>query len=317
MTKPSYLVNLSLLSNGLDFINCGLSELKEFEKDSDNVRVKYAILHIHAGVELLLKERLRREHWCLVFENEPSKSQYEKGDFQSVGMKKCIERLKNICNIDLSDGSDDRFNDLRILRNGIEHYSASYNVMHFSNKIANALSSMIDFVNNHLSPEDFQPTDKRLFDEIKDKLNDLSLYIEQRVKDIQSRLAESKTESVICPSCKQKTAIIDNGLTCLLCEYKISDPENAADEYLSEVVGLSEYQCVKDGDMWPVYECPYCEANAFIMADGENVCFSCGKKVDTEDLGCCTECGQPYICRHEADIDLCENCISYKLSKDD
>ena len=55
----------------------------------------------------------------------------------------------------------------------------------------------------------------------------------------------------------------------------------------------------------------------FIMIDMENICFNCGEKVDTEDLGWCTECGQPYICRPEADIDLCENCISYKLSKDD
>jgi len=37
------------------------------EKGASLSDAKYAVLHLAAGVELLLKEQLRREHWALLF----------------------------------------------------------------------------------------------------------------------------------------------------------------------------------------------------------------------------------------------------------
>lgn len=355
MTKPNYLVNLSLLSNGLDFINCGLNELKEYEEDSDNVRIKYAVLHIHAGVELLLKERLRREHWSLVFDNEPSKAKYESGDFQSVGMTKCIDRLKTICDVPLSSREERRFKELREARNTIEHFNASYNVKALNAKIADALSSMIDFINTHLDPDDFQESDQDLFDEIKQSLSELTLYINQRMNDIRQRLAEigsevltcpvcnqraatfsedlnclfcghkhpglrqeisSATTVVVgCPKCKQEAAVTGDGLQCLFCGYEINDPETAADEYLSDYIGLSHYACAKDGEEWPQYECPSCSAEALVRTHEGNVCFSCGEEFNNDTLTYCTCCGQ-LISRYR-DISICDDCLDYKVNKND
>jgi hypothetical protein len=48
--------------------------------------LKYAVLHLQAATEVLLKVRLIREHWTLVFKN-PDKAtlvSYASGDFISI-----------------------------------------------------------------------------------------------------------------------------------------------------------------------------------------------------------------------------------------
>ena len=53
-----------LLENGLDFIASGLRYIARGETKSD---LKYGVLHLASGIELVLKERLRQEDWRLVF----------------------------------------------------------------------------------------------------------------------------------------------------------------------------------------------------------------------------------------------------------
>ena len=58
-----YQMNITLIENALDFI---LSAV-EWAKGDDDRSLKYAILNLSDGVELILKERLRRAHWSLLF----------------------------------------------------------------------------------------------------------------------------------------------------------------------------------------------------------------------------------------------------------
>lgn len=51
-----------LLENGLDFVVEALERLtKRSVQDRD---LKYGVLHLGAGIELVLKERLRLAHWA-------------------------------------------------------------------------------------------------------------------------------------------------------------------------------------------------------------------------------------------------------------
>ncbi len=65
-TKPKP-VKYELFENGLDFILSGLEHLST--KPLNKRAYKFGVLHLAAGIELILKERLRREHWSLLFEN--------------------------------------------------------------------------------------------------------------------------------------------------------------------------------------------------------------------------------------------------------
>jgi len=105
MVKNSKKDNLSLLENGLESIFSGIDNFINVEtvdmvfllkkdkrldtyneKKIDHKRIKYAVLHLFAGIELVLKERLRREHWSLIFEktDKANKLSLDKGDFVSV-----------------------------------------------------------------------------------------------------------------------------------------------------------------------------------------------------------------------------------------
>src|SRR6266568_2543373 len=69
-------LQLSLLGNALDYLENAVNRAAHVASRLDDPgttprrehrRWKYAVLHLEAGVELLLKARLSREHWSLVF----------------------------------------------------------------------------------------------------------------------------------------------------------------------------------------------------------------------------------------------------------
>ena len=63
-SKPG--VSFSLLENGLDFV---LSAVEHLGGNPSKRELKYAVLHLYSGAVLILKERLLREDWKLLFAN--------------------------------------------------------------------------------------------------------------------------------------------------------------------------------------------------------------------------------------------------------
>ena len=105
---------------------------------------------LSSGIEFLFKARLVREHWSLVFDDPgvASMSKFHQGDFQSVGAKQAIQRLKSVGRIDLDATSAQRVFDLR---NRVIHFApsatASAQVV-----LAAGLSFVATFLQEHLKP---------------------------------------------------------------------------------------------------------------------------------------------------------------------
>src|SRR2546426_9855541 len=57
-------VHFTLLENGLDFV---WSAVEHLSVATSKRELKYALLHLVSGIELILKERLRREDWKPLF----------------------------------------------------------------------------------------------------------------------------------------------------------------------------------------------------------------------------------------------------------
>ena len=114
-------LDFPLLKNGLDFIHSAISSLAGNPRESN---VKYAILHLCSGFELLFKERLRREHWILLFDkiDNADKQNYDAGNFTSANFDSCISRLEKICSIRFKEKNKVYFKKLRDKRNKIEHF---------------------------------------------------------------------------------------------------------------------------------------------------------------------------------------------------
>ena len=113
---------------------------------------KYSILNIFSGIELLLKEKLKQEHWSLVFEDvsKANKEKFLKGDFVSVNHGNIIKRLKGISNITVNDK---HINELRILRNQFEHFEAKMEILKCKEMIALSIREVIIFWEEYFSEE--------------------------------------------------------------------------------------------------------------------------------------------------------------------
>src|SRR5579862_1825648 len=93
-------IQLSMLENGLDFIASGLKHIAAPESKFD---LKYAVLHLSAGIELVLKDRLRREDWRLIFvdPDQATESSFKSGNFKSVSLWDCLKRLEKHCPVNV------------------------------------------------------------------------------------------------------------------------------------------------------------------------------------------------------------------------
>jgi hypothetical protein len=301
-------IEFTPLSNGLDFI---LTALEQLSGSADARRVKYGILHLSAGMELIFKERLRREHWSLVFDNieRANEKEYASGDFISVTFDKCLQRLCGISGIQISDEEIKRLNNLRKKRNRLEHFGITDSLMAVKAVASYALGIIIDFINDELSPLDAD--DAQTFEHIRELLGEFDKFVLDRWKEIKNEVESATTAVVECPRCSQEALVIDDGVHCLFCRYQEESATAAADTYITSVLGLNHYRTVKHGGRWPHYDCPSCSADAMVATDEEFICFGCGGQFESGEIGYCDTCGEPYFPGDDEDYEpMCSNCIT-------
>lgn len=332
--KEEKALKFSLLSNGLDFIASALEHLKdtpsyaldpEYKGKPSQRDLKYAVLHLCSGIELVLKERLQWEHWTLVFDNpaKANKEDFGTGDFTSVSFKDCIEKLVNICGVDISEKHKRTLLRFRDKRNRFEHFGIVDSAEAITASAAETLNFLVDFINSELHPEELKKEDSEALAEIRQKLGAFSKFVSKRTQTIKSELEKATTAVVTCPSCFVDAAILEDGANCLFCGYKES-AEAAASEYVSAVLGEDYYRVIKDGGEYPLYSCPQCESETLVdrgksgsqSPEEQFICFQCGTSWKEGVLDFCMECGQPYN-PGDGGMAICDTCFEYKVKSDD
>ncbi|MCU6732125.1 hypothetical protein [Diplocloster agilis] len=167
---------IPLLNNISDTFSTTVGELQLYldlfhdENMHDLYSIKQAIISLSNCMELLVKYRLLVEHWEFIFDdiNKAKECNFETGDFISVNFNRGIERLKNICNIDV----DKYFiysRELHKYRNKLVHFTLNDNL----NSILSNIISSIEEAHNFI-------------------FNEIIIYIEnyEAVKDIKNDLNE-------------------------------------------------------------------------------------------------------------------------------
>lgn len=106
----------SLVRNAIDFLQMSVKELEK--------QPKYSVIHFAMSVELFLKARLLREHWSLVVSKieKASLQAFRNGEFVSVTMDECLQRLGNIANDSLLTHEQECFRAIRDHRNKLVHF---------------------------------------------------------------------------------------------------------------------------------------------------------------------------------------------------
>jgi len=239
-------IELNLLDNGLDFIIEGLKPAsKIFWNNNSENTWKYSALNIFSGIELILKERLRQEHWSLIFDdvNNANENKLIKGDFISVSHNNVIKRLKGICNIRINDEPIDK---LRKIRNKFEHYEAKTDINTCKQVISNAIRELIIFWDENISEYSNREQNHKV-QIIKSITTEFDTYVENMLQK-QSEKINNITKNnqgilVNCYNCSNLSFMVykdkSKNFECFVCEINISREKFLRDIRESELKRLN------------------------------------------------------------------------------
>lgn len=277
----------SLLENALDYF----LSAAEYARKGDLRSLKYCTLHIAASVELLLKAKLFEEHWSLIFADvdKATEAALKSGDFKSADPQTVLDRLETIAKIAVSKEDRVLLDDLRKLRNCIQHFAVTTTEEQASSLVAKTANFLINFCHHELRKLPAQLKTK--LKEIKIQLGHFREYVDERLKAIKPDLEEASALTY-CPMCKQKTLRLGLGNpNCSFCSF-VTEAEELA-EAISET---------------PVEECAQCGENSLAFRlmtneDGYTICLSCG--FEEEWHSSCPRCGKLNVSGP-----ICEECAA-------
>lgn len=314
-------MNITLIENALDFI---LSAL-EHAKIGDDRNLKYAILHVSDGVELVLKEKLKREHWSLLFAdiNKANEAIFKSGAFKSVDFADCITRLETISLISLKAHTK-LLNTLRGVRNKLQHFEYNGTKDEVLAILVGTWAFVLDFIHDHLSDVIVSQADQ--IEKIKELMVSNASFVKDRLVNIQSDIDTFKTQSdavLQCPRCLQEALLIpgeDENPHCLFCRYTASANE-AVDDWRYEFLG---FKSPKEEFTNPdKHTCWECGNDTLIQQESGDmhppvpayVCFSCGSTFEYDEVDICDTCGNLYQMSDD-DWGMCSDCVERQMEND-
>ena len=173
-------LQLNLLDNALDYL---LSAAEAVHRDEGPRSLKEAVLHLGNGIELLVKARLARDHWTLIFSNTDQAS-YDKladAEFSSVDFPKAIARLEQIARVSVDKAVISHINSLRKLRNRLTHYTATLDSAQTKSLVAKSMAICVEFCEQQ---DMATPDSESKLGEIYLNLVELQEFVNERLKTI-------------------------------------------------------------------------------------------------------------------------------------
>ncbi|MFF4323282.1 hypothetical protein [Streptomyces sp. NPDC001568] len=240
---PGSEVRFPPLQNGLDYL---LSVTEYLTAGAERVSardLKDAVLHLAAAAEVLLKHRLRLEHWSLVFA-DPAKarrSELEAGTLNSCTPRETVERLQNIVGIDISAQNARLLAKLAGERNALQHFGLTTTARAIESRAGEVLDFLVAFLDQELVPaldgEEFNQTMIDM-ERIRGGLAQIQGYTNKRMQRLNAELRSAEDRLLRCPDCRQWTLhIATPGVVgCHFC-HRIHDPIHAAAAYAVEILG--------------------------------------------------------------------------------
>jgi len=256
----------SLLSNAHDF----MLSATDYAKSKNSNDWKYAILSLAAGIELVLKARLALEHWALLFDkiDNASEGKLKSGDFNSINFPTSISRLENISKVCLPESLKKTFENIRKIRNKINHFHFNFNEFDVKSLVAAGINGFIEFYNEFLVKSGFG--DESFSHSLSKILLKFKEFVSVRMKSLRAQLDTSNRPRTWyfyeCSNCLQDaTVLIEHKAKCLFCrsEDLVKD--------IAEVISING----------KVEVCPNCKEDSVVLHSSEKdkdywECISCG-----------------------------------------
>ncbi|MFE1384223.1 CHY zinc finger protein [Streptomyces sp. NPDC058740] len=276
-------VDFGPVENGVDYLRSVVSHLG-WAKEPNPRDLKYAVLHLQAAVEVLLKARLQLEHWSLVFKDPglATRQRFESGDFESCTTTAALARLKEIAGVAVDDKAAKSLAILAKWRNALQHYGLKAQSRAVEARAVQVLDFLLAFVHNQLMPalpeDQARHLDKELT-YLRQQVLKVRTYSETRLKRLTGELAEHQARTVKCPQCGEWAVVVGEGwvrLSCRFCHTSWDDPAVLLIYYVL-------HHQVEPADVSEV--CPACDEPGLLAGctriaakpgDDVTLCFSCG-----------------------------------------
>lgn len=276
-----------LINNALDHFLRAV----EYAQEGDGRSLKYSVISLGTSVEILLKARLFKEHWALIFAtvDKANTGALTSGDFKSADFETVITRLKEICSVPLAKHTFDDLNTLRQLRNKAIHFTLQVNVEQVNSLLAKGCNFIVEFTKDYLPHE--VDWNGQVMTEVTENLRHFDHFVKERLKTIEPQLKKA-TKLLECDRCWQPALIIGDG-----------DPNCA---FCGSIV--SAFELAQDKSEVGVRTCPECDedACALIVLNNDQAgwrCMACGMEEKDDEYGVCPRCDEL-----TPNGGLCDNC---------
>jgi hypothetical protein len=210
-------VSFPLLENGLDFLASTVEHLSGEPTQRD---LKYALLHLASGVELVLKERLRRNDPAQLYQRPETfdAADFAAGNFRSANAADTVKRLVDL-GVAISDAERTQLHLLRDKRNRVEHFGLDDSAEAVSAMTARTLGFALDFIAAELDPASLSSEAADELQGIREALPKLQAFVADRWKRIADDVWSETTAVVACVACGEEASVLDDGPRCRFCAY--------------------------------------------------------------------------------------------------
>jgi hypothetical protein len=207
-------VKMRLFDNAVEFVQEGLRNA--IEADTDQKRLKYAIICLVQAVELAVKAKLATAHPILIYA-DIDRPLGDKNTPRTVAMTKAIPRLERVFGVKLLH--KDAFDEAAKLRNDIIHHEYDFSETAAKLALAKVLGLLIHLFGNLLKEDISALAGHDLW------LKALSLekFLDEVKARADANIVEKhidKSKLLVCPRCGLKYFNPDGNNTCYTCGHE-------------------------------------------------------------------------------------------------
>ena len=212
-------IEFDLLSNAIDSIDHAIELLAWKNEPNDAKLLKLAVLSVAHGVELLLKERLRRVHPVLIWENV---DKFPSLSARTVSVDVALNRLANIGGLEFVEPDIQLIRSLRDTRNAIEHYVWTATKAEVDHIIGQALGFALHFAAGELGYDFFGYRSRKddTFDCLLESHHEFAQSFHQRYE---RRMRHYGEQNLLCDYCHALAVNPSTG-ACKLCGHWAKTP---------------------------------------------------------------------------------------------
>ncbi|WP_411090428.1 hypothetical protein [Streptomyces sp. 049-1] len=307
----------------MDYLDRAVAGLTEGATPPSERDLKYAVLHLQAATEVLLKARLIGEHWSLAFRkiNDADLEKFKRGDFESCNTDETIDRLSKIAQVEVSTKAREAITKLAKDRNALMHYGHTGSAYVVEARAAQVLDFLLGFINDELRPmldgefkkhfhsgwdgkksltpakvyqkleslelkgvhRELQAVDETMA-ELRLKLGRIEKLVDKRMKDLAGGLNSVRHRTVHCPDCRQMALVLGE-------DQGVNEPVACRfcllEVHNPEVAAIDYIWRVTGEDNGQLNNCPVCKLDSLVLG-------AVTAEDEHEEIGICFNCNATY-----------------------